>query len=138
MWNVAPIWVFGGGRGTLRLVLSGTCLWTRLVCGGAVRVGTMLERRLEENVTRNILMALLWGATMCACSDRVTWVLLVGDASQWAANRLPMGSAAIAGDAAAPSASPKGFFGEDSVLWGEWLDRAPGLGKRWPYPCSHL
>lgn len=43
------------------------------VCGGAVRVVTVLERRLEENVTRNILMALLWGGTMCACSDRVTW-----------------------------------------------------------------
>lgn len=57
----------------LRLVLPGMWLWTRLVCGGAVRVGTVLERRLEENVTRDLLLASLWGGTMCACADRVTW-----------------------------------------------------------------
>lgn len=43
----------------LSLVLPGTWRWVLLVPGGEVQVGTVLERRLEENMTANVLTPLV-------------------------------------------------------------------------------
>lgn len=66
-WDMTLIWVFGGGRGMLSLVLPGMCRWVLLVHGEEVQVGAVLERRLEESVTRNVLTPLVQHALGWSC-----------------------------------------------------------------------
>lgn len=95
-WDMTPIWVFGEGRGMLSLVLPGMCRWVLLVRSGEVQVGAVLERRLEENVTGNVLTPLVqrvlgWSCWGVGSSLPVKTGVLVcwwwGDASWWAAKR---------------------------------------------------
>lgn len=43
----------------LSLVRPGMWQWALLLCGGEVQVGTVLKRRAEENVPRNVLAPLV-------------------------------------------------------------------------------